>query len=429
MLSVGVAGGGIGGLSCAIHLARAAHDVTILEQKSSYTEANSGGGINLTPNALRCLSVLLGEDTLRSIVDESDTGYVRRHSDGAVVNTVASTPRGMAHRQDILLALLEAAKACGVKILYGVTVEGFYEDSDSVQLAGSCTRAFDLLIGGDGINSRVRTVMFSPRSLEAAPTGARTFLVTVPEQAMLAHESTAELYEHGKRPFEHWLGPERVIIAWTMTRRRVHHLQFCDFNADWAVGEIGHDKRWSRRVDDMTALRERWQDFAEGIRRILDLAFDCVEWRIAEVPELPTWSTPGGRIVLIGDAAHAIAPFAGQGACMALEDATVLGLLLARNVSKGDVVQTVRTYETLRRPRIDTMRRIVHANTQAYSALNVDGSVFFGRHAQPTVGGDDSTPWTTERQMGWITSYDAFAEVAGLQQIEVLQKTRVPPMA
>lgn len=75
------------------------------------------------------------------------------------------------------------------------------------------------------------------------------------------------------------------------------------------------------------------------------------------------------------------------------------------------------------------MRRIVYANTQAYSALNVDGSVFFGKHAQSTLDGDDSAKWTTERQMGWITSYDAFAEVAGLGKTEVLQKTRVPPMA
>jgi 2-polyprenyl-6-methoxyphenol hydroxylase-like FAD-dependent oxidoreductase len=225
---------------------------------------------------------------------------------------------------------------------------------------------------------------------------------------MLAHESTAEPYEYGKWHFEHWLGPERVIIAWTITRRRVHHLQFCAFNADWAIHEGEPSRRWARRVDDMTPLRERWQDFAEGIRRILDLASDCVEWWIAEVPELPSWSSPGGRVVLIADAVCAIAPFAGQGACMALEDATVIGLLLARNISKRDVVQTVRVYETLRRPRIDTTRRIVYASTQAYSALNVDGSVLSGKHAQPTIDGDDSAHWTTERQMGWITSYDAF---------------------
>jgi salicylate hydroxylase len=163
----------------------------------------------------------------------------------------------------------------------------------------------------------------------------------------------------------------------------------------------------------MTALRERWQDFPEGIRRSLDMASDCIEWRIAEVPELLSWSTPGGRIVLIGDAAHSFAPFADQGACMALEDATVLGLLLAQHAAKGNMAQIVQKYETLRRPRIDTMRRIVHANTRAYSALNVDGSVFFGEHVQPHVDEDDSAQWTTERQMRWITSYDAFAEVTG----------------
>ena len=92
-----------------------------------------------------------------------------------------------------------------------------------------------------------------------------------------------------------------------MPHRKQYHLQFNDF----AYGN-GHNydenddekATFVTRFDKMPAFRRRWDDFEEGIRAICQEAEFCRKWRIAELPELPSWGSETGRMMLLGDAAH-----------------------------------------------------------------------------------------------------------------------------
>ena len=133
------------------------------------------------------------------------------------------------------------------------------------------------------------------------------FLVSVPRAVMEKHVAASELYRFPE--FQIYFGPGRDIVAWTMTRREVYHLQFSDHQHGLQDRSLGS---WTEPFRDMEAFRNRWADFEPAIAHILAEVDELWKWKIARVPDLPRWSNPKGSVVLLGDAAHAIPPFAGQ---------------------------------------------------------------------------------------------------------------------
>ena len=169
-------------------------------------------------------------------------------------------------------------------------------------------------------------------------------------------------------PYSIALGPGRSVVGWYMSNRNVYHLQVCDheFDQGKAYGCIAGEP-YIKRFDNMGPFRERWSDFDESLRTILSNVESCVKWRIATAPRLPSWTAHDGRVLLLGDAAHAFPPWAGQGACMAFEDAGCLGTLINHARSLEDMNEVGKIYEKLRRPRVEKLHDIVLANVAMFS--------------------------------------------------------------
>lgn len=302
-------GAGIGGLASAIALRHSRYEVLVLEQAPRLTEV--GTGITLWPNGVRALAIL-GLGAVRDLGRVQGEGGVRvpsgrwlSRSDMSQVREMFGEPVLAMHRADLQQLLMERASQTS-EIRLGATVRSVLQDVSGVTAVladGSETRA-DMLVGADGVDSVVRRQLFATRSRYAGFSAWRA--VVQSETAALGVQGetwgTGQLF--GFVP----IGPERIY--WFAAAR---------LPEDEPLGSGSNREELLRRFGE-------WHD------PIPDLVRETPEDRILyhhihEVPRLKAWSS--GRATLLGDAAHAMTPNLGQGACQALEDAVALGEAVA----------------------------------------------------------------------------------------------------
>lgn len=103
-------------------------------------------------------------------------------------------------------------------------------------------------------------------------------------------------------------------------------------------------------------VRDDFYDFAPELRQTLEVAADkCIDWTLARLPPLDRWATEDGRVVLVGDAAHATTPQLAQGAGMGFEDAAVLCECLVKPGERANIADAVARFVALRKPRRSTL--------------------------------------------------------------------------
>ena len=295
-----IIGGGIGGLASALALSQRSWKVEVLERAAEFTEV--GAGLSLWPNALRALDALgIGEPVRRRAVLEGQAGirdaagrWLARTSTAELERRYG--PTAMIHRAD-LLAVLHAAVPAG-SLYSGVTVSRVRLDGTVVHSRGESHA--DLIVGADGIHSVARTSIWpdDPAPRYAGYTAWR--IVTPPVPVDGSSESWGSGERFGYAPL-----PDGRI--------------YCYATANAPEGAA---------ADGLAGLRSRFGGWHAPIPALLDAAdHDAVlHDDLYELPPLKIYTT--GKIVLVGDAAHAMTPNLGQGAGQALEDAVVLAKTL-----------------------------------------------------------------------------------------------------
>lgn len=277
-----------------------------------------------------------------------------------------------------------------------------------------------------GIDSWVRHAI-SP-GIAPRLTPCTVMLVNIPRSVMESDPGTADLYE--LPPFHSPWGPGRSIVSWTMTRRQVYHLQICDYEYGNGEPYSFHDPPdtpYITHLSDPTSLRalqKRWSDFDKRIQFICKSATSFTKWKIAELPALPSYSSRSRRIVLLGDAAHAVKPFAGQGANMAIEDGQVLSTLLSLIKSKQEISDAVSVYDKVRIPRLEILRNIIELNVKLFGMKEAEErrkrdqelvqSVQERRkdEAKAAAKAEEMQRYGPTATRDWIMGYDAEAEVS-----------------
>src|SRR5262245_20435704 len=330
-----VVGAGIAGLSLARALRQRSLDAELVERSIDWPIA--GAGVYIPGNGTRALDSLgLGEafrargtvidrrrlhdDRGRLLIDYDEAGFWRD----------VAPPIAM-HRRDQPGLLLEGA--AGTRVRLGTTVTSVVDDDGSVRVAFSDGRegAYDLVVGADGIHSGLRNAVFggpAPRLVGQA--GWRFVIEGHPEIA----------------GWNAWLGPDRGFLLLGIGGGRVYG--FVGVRSATAEDPTG---------GDATRLRPRFADFVDPVPAMLDEALRTSELWFAPVEEVspPTWSK--GRVVLVGDAAHASSPNMAEGASMAMEDALVLAESLATN---GDVDEALASFRTRRTKRVEHVQHTTH---------------------------------------------------------------------
>ena len=199
-------------------------------------------------------------------------------------------------------------------------------------------------------------------------------LVNVPETIMEKNPETSELY-HKPPSMHQFMAPGRFIVSYTSSKRHSYLLQMCDF--EYGTGKLYSlvdppDGPYIAKVTDTSGLRKRWSDHEPRIQHIVNSTSSFMKWKVAEMPPLPSYSSASGRIILIGDAAHAVKPFAGQGANLAIEDAKALSTLLSLLSSKDELADVAHVYDALRVDRLAGIREIIEMNIQVFGTKDND---------------------------------------------------------
>jgi 2-polyprenyl-6-methoxyphenol hydroxylase-like FAD-dependent oxidoreductase len=324
-----IVGGGIGGLAVAAGLHRRGWHVTVLEQTVEFSVV--GAGISLWPNAFRALAAVrvdIGERLEEAGGMRDWRGRWIVHMDRELVDAhVASA--AVVHRHDLRNALLaqvpQECQLAGVHVR-GVRIEGerAVVEHDGGELAA------DLVVGADGVRSAVREALW-PEAKPPRYVGKTAWRVVLPRV-----RGMAELWG------ETW-GPGAVFGVVPMPG----DLIYC-----YATGAV---PAGGRSADgELAELRRRFADWCEPIPTVLAAATEDQVLRndIYALPPLPTYVR--GPVALLGDAAHAMTPFLGQGGCQALEDAATLCVAVE---TQPDLATALRRYDELRRPRTQAMAR------------------------------------------------------------------------
>ncbi|WP_158555087.1 FAD-dependent monooxygenase [Fulvimarina endophytica] len=336
-----ILGAGLAGLTTALALARHAIPSTIVERAETLDEV--GAGLQLSPNALRILDRL---DCLEAVSERAVAASAVELRDGRTGRLLAAVPVGSGddvaaylsvHRADLQAVLADAVRREPlIELELGEACLGIDETADGVVLHSWSGReervhACDLLIAADGVNSFVAD-HHDEKPARFADAVAWRGQVSGP----LAREFSGRA-----RGITAWLGPRRHAVAYPIRSGEVVNLVLAEK---------------VRSPDDANRQRtlDAYRDWAPDLASLIANANDLTPWPLKVTPSERRWVLGDGRTLLIGDAAHALLPYAAQGAAMALEDGYVLAGIIA---SASDLLTVGPAFERARRGRIDRVRK------------------------------------------------------------------------
>ena len=324
MNTILISGGGIGGLAAALACSRVGASVALFERAAEFSEV--GAGIQLGPNVMKVLYAWGLQNALARLIALPQRLQVCSAHSGAELGVLRlgeamlarySSPYATIHRADLHALLLNALKDSDVQLTLNSEVSGFVQDNDGVTLhlhAGRQVRG-DLLVGADGITSRVRQQLLGDG--EPVVTGHLAY------RALVAQSSLPERLR--SQQITIWLGSQ------------MHVVQYPVRGGEWlnVVVIIA-----GRRVQDVV---DEWDHSADAaqLRRHLAGACSPLQELVQAIDTWHLWSLrvrqpmrgaheqAQGRVALLGDAAHPMLPYLAQGAGMAIEDAFELSRALA----------------------------------------------------------------------------------------------------
>ncbi|TDZ94359.1 FAD-dependent monooxygenase [Mycobacteroides salmoniphilum] len=343
-----VVGAGIAGLATAVALQQSGRDAVVLDDRDG---TSTGYAITLWPNALAACDALGVGDDVRDVSARVEAGMVRWH-DGRILREppngqltkAVGEPVAVTERNQ-LLAILAARLAPGT-VRYGARVSNVRDGlhGTSVELSDGRSLTAAAVIGADGIGSLAAQYLNGPLSFRYSGYTAWRGISNVAIPDELAGVTMGPGIEFG-------------------------HLPMPGGRTYWFAGERSHE---AQRASDgeIDYLARKFSKWAEPIPDLLSQSDESSVLRGDIYDRGHLRRITGGRVVLVGDAAHPMRPHLGQGGCQSLEDAAVLGAAISE---RSSLPSAFREYARRRRSRtrvvVNRSRQIGHATFARPAAL------------------------------------------------------------
>jgi salicylate hydroxylase len=361
--SILINGGGIGGLTTALALAKKGIASQVLEQASEFQEV--GAGLQVGPNAFRVFDLLGVTEAINelatfpesfTLMDALEAEQIVQLPLGQSFRARFGFPYGLMHRADLHQVLLNACRQDAlVRLHTNSKCVAFKDKGDGVDvtLADGRVVSGSALVGADGLWSVVRQSIVGD--------GAPRLAGHICYRAIVPIEQLPE--DMRSNAMNLWVGPKMHMVLWPMRKGAFSN-----------VTVVFHSDRFEEGWDtygDPEELRERIANLDPKVR---DFVMGIQDWRMYVLRDrdpIRNWSK--GRVTLLGDAAHPMLQYLAQGACMAMEDAVCLANQVAS--CGGDHAAAFVAYQQQRYLRTARVQLTARLYGHVYHASNASADL------------------------------------------------------
>ncbi|RDL35133.1 Uncharacterized protein BP5553_07064 [Venustampulla echinocandica] len=411
-LRVGIVGAGLGGLSCAIALARRGHEVVVFEQATKLGEV--GAGIQIPSNSARLLQSWGLEPFLGPHVVEPDGMTFRRWENGDPIGYTKlvpdfrenfKAPYYVVHRAHFHTALYERALELGVTVKVASRVEEYDTAAPSLKLANGEEFNADLIVAADGVKSAARKLVLGGKDAPVRSTGFAAYRATVDVEKMKADPELSWLLE--KPSLNIWIGEDRHVMTYTIAAGK-------SFNMVLSHVDATDPLTWKPETA-IPDMRREFSGWDSRLVKIINMIEKTIKWPLLSGPALKTWIAPGKKVLIMGDAAHAMVPYMSQGAAMAVEDGGALATVLSLIDDASEIPAALESFEKERIKRGGAMQQASLLNGKLWHFADGPEQRLRDESMRPEVEGRSfswsANQWSDPVTQWWAYGYDAEEEM------------------
>ncbi|KAG2736609.1 hypothetical protein G9P44_000699 [Scheffersomyces stipitis] len=402
-----ICGGGIGGIAAAIGLRKKGHNVTILEGSSALNEV--GAGIQMPPNSVRVLKEYGIFDKFLPYITRPQNICLRRYDNGNILSMTPldpemtksyGNPYVLIHRADYQRILYESAVELGVDYKVNSRISSVDQEAVTVTLVDGTVHHADFIVGADGIRSKVRdTAVVPEEKVLPVKSSNCAYRATIPKEVMLADPEVAYLMSDVNSNC--WIGYRRHVMAYPIRNGELYNMVLCH-PGEATVGV------WNE-PGNLEEMRNHYKNFDPVVVKLLSKVQSVLKWVLADLPTLPRFVSESGKVVLIGDAAHAMLPYLAQGAAQAIEDGATLADEISKCSSTKEIPQALQNYQKRRKRRVQAVQAGAQNNGKVWHLP--DGEEQEERDAKMKKR-DDNNPdqWSDIEYQRWLFGWNAFTD-------------------
>jgi salicylate hydroxylase len=346
---IAIVGGGLAGLAVANALKTFGMKAEVFETAPALGEI--GAAVNASPQAVKALQAIGVGEKIAAVGTTSPGIYTRNMQTGEFLEmndrqkaaARFGAPYYTFHRADLLDALGSGLDHSAIHLGHRLTAIEEHSDRSVLTFANGARIEAEYVIAADGVRSVIRQALYGDDN--------PTYTGQMVWRALLnGSDVPADVLE----PTGHiqWVGPGCHLLAYYIRGRKLVNIVTQEDTDKWV------EEGWSTRGDP-DEMRLSFPHAEPRLEKLLSIVTECSKWGLFTRPLTQNWGH--GRIQLVGDAAHAMLPNAGQGACQAFEDAYILARWLD---ACSDPVEAFANFRRIRIPRVHGVQRLALSNAR-----------------------------------------------------------------